>query len=502
MNIPVPSLVTFIFYLAGMLAIGVIAWRMTSDLSDYILGGRRLGSAVTALSAGASDMSGWLLLGLPGAIYLAGYSESVIGIGLVAGAYFNWKVIAPRLRAFTETYGDSLTLPDYLDHRFEDGGRVLRLLSAGVILVFFTFYTSAGLVGGATLFKNAFDMDYATALWIGGLVIVSYTFFGGFLAVSWTDFVQGILMFLALLVVPAVVIHELGGWNDTAAVIRSVDPGLLNPWAGFTVIGFLSLLAWGLGYMGQPHILARFMAIRSVGAVKKARWIGMGWMILALVGSIFTGLAGIAWFELNPDETGDLADNAEVVFILLTQVLFNPWVSGFLLAAILAAVMSTVDSQLLVCSSAVSEDLYQGWLRPDASQGELVWVSRLAVVGIALVALWIGMDPDARVLQLVGYAWAGLGSAFGPVIALSLLSRHMSGTAAIAGMLTGALTVLGWGLAAQAWPDTLFGSVYEMIPGFGLALLAILVVNRLRPAPEGEQTASYDRASERLAQGG
>ncbi len=500
MNIPVPSLVTFLVYLLGMLAIGVIAWRMTSNLSDYILGGRRLGSAVTALSAGASDMSGWLLLGLPGAIYLAGFAEAAIGIGLVAGAYFNWKVIAPRMRVFTEVYGDSLTLPDYLDHRFTTGGRLLRGVSALVILVFFTFYTSAGLVGGATLFKNVFGMDYTAALWIGGLVIVSYTFIGGFLAVSWTDFIQGILMFLALVIVPVVVVTELGGWQETTRVIGGVDPGLLDPWAGFSLIGFVSLMAWGLGYMGQPHILARFMAIRSVGAVKHARWIGMGWMVLALAGSIFTGLAGVAWFELHPDRTGDLADNAEVVFILLTQVLFNPWVAGFLLAAILAAVMSTVDSQLLVCSSAVSEDLYLGWLRPNASQGELVWVSRIAVVVIALIALGIAMDPGARVLELVGYAWAGLGSAFGPVIAMSLLSRRMSGQAAIAGMLTGALTVLGWGLASQVWPDGLYGALYEMIPGFGLSLLVILAMTRLWPAENDEQTERFDQACQKLAE--
>ncbi len=498
MNIPVPSLITFLVYLLGMLAIGVIAWRMTRDLSDYILGGRRLGPGVTALSAGASDMSGWLLLGLPGAIYLSGASEAIIGIGLVAGAYFNWKVIAPRLRAFTEEFGDSLTLPDYLDHRFATSGRVLRLVSALVILGFFTFYTSAGLVGGATLFKNAFAMDYTMALWIGGGVIVSYTFIGGFLAVSWTDFVQGILMFLALIIVPVVVVSELGGWADTAAAIDAVNPALLDPWAGLTVTGFLSLMAWGLGYMGQPHILARFMAVRDVAAVRPARWIGMGWMVLALAGSILTGLAGVAWFEQHPDTTGDLADNAEVVFILLTQVLFNPWVAGFLLAAILAAVMSTVDSQLLVCSSAVSEDLYQGWLRPGASQSELVWVSRIAVVVIALVALGIAMDPDARVLELVGYAWAGLGSAFGPVIAVSLLNRRMSGEAAIAGMLTGALTVLAWGLAAAQWPDSGFTRVYEMIPGFFLSLATIVVVTRLRPARDEERQQAFARATARL----
>jgi len=480
----VPELVTFAVYLAAMMGIGVYFYYRTQSLSDYILGGRRLGASVAALSAGASDMSGWLLLGLPGLIYASGMAGAWIAIGLALGAYLNWQFVARRLRTYTEVAADSLTLPDYLENRFEDRSRVLRVLSALVILVFFTIYTSSGLVAGATLFQSSFDLDYRLALLIGVVVIMSYTFLGGFMAVSWTDFFQGSLMLLALLVVPVVVIHHVGGWGVTVAHAARAQGPSVDIFAGTTGLGIASLMAWGLGYFGQPHILARFMAIRNVREVPKARLIGMTWMVLGLYGAIFTGFAGIGYFADHP------LVNRETVFIELTQALFNPWVSGILLAAILSAVMSTVDSQLLVCSSALAEDFYKSLFRRSASQRELVWMGRASVVGVALVATLIALDPDSLVLDLVAYAWAGFGAAFGPVILLSLFWRRMTRNGALAGILTGAVTVIVWkNLGADVAP---IFEVYEILPGFLLASLAALTVSLLGRAPAASVTSVFD----------
>lgn len=306
------TLITFIIYLIGMLGIGFAAYRLTSDLSDYVLGGRRLGPGVAALSAGASDMSGWLLLGLPGAIYASGLSEAWIGVGLAIGAYLNWQFVARRLRVFTEVANDSITVPDYLENRFRDKSHVLRVISAAVILLFFTFYTSSGMVAGAKLFEASFALSYTQALWLGAIVTISYTFLGGFLAVSWTDFVQGILMFLALIAVPIVAISELGGWNNAVDAVGQIDPAHLNMVQGVGALAIISSLAWGLGYFGQPHILVRFMALRSPKDVPKARFIGVGWMVLGLYGAIFTGLVGLAY--INTADVSDLSTfNAEVM---------------------------------------------------------------------------------------------------------------------------------------------------------------------------------------------
>jgi sodium/proline symporter len=346
----VPILTTFAIYLAGMLTLGFVAYRATRNLPDYILGGRRLSGAVAALSAGASDMSGWLLLGLPGAVYAAGLNQVWIAVGLTIGAYLNWQFVAARLRRYTELARDSLTLPDFLENRFHDETHLLRVCSALVILFFFTVYTSAGLVGGAILFERSFGLTYHSALGVGTLVIVSYTFLGGFLAVSWTDFAQGILMFLALIVTPAVAVAHLDGWTETLSLVSSTGPGYLDAFSDMTLLGIVSLMAWGLGYFGQPHILARFMAVRSSEEVPLAQLVGMGWMVLSLYGAVFVGFVAIGAFADAP------LINPETAFIALTQTLFNPWIAGCLLAAILAAIMSTVDSQLLVSASALTQD--------------------------------------------------------------------------------------------------------------------------------------------------
>ncbi|HJN96751.1 MAG TPA: sodium/proline symporter PutP [Gammaproteobacteria bacterium] len=488
MNFNLPLLVTFIAYLLGILYVGIKAYRRTHDLGDYILGGRKLGSVVTALSVGASDMSGWLLLGLPGAIYLSGLSEVWIGVGLVIGAYCNWIFVAKPLRVYSQHASNSLTLPDYFENRFNDRSRVLRLLSAVVILLFFTFYTASGLVGGAILFENSFGLDYSVALLSGAFIIVSYTFIGGFLAVVWTDAIQALLMLVALLIAPLTVFTSAGDSAGVWQQIQAVNPQSTDLFANLTLLGWVSLMAWGLGYVGQPHILARFMAIESPAKLESARRIAMWWMIIVLLGSIATGMAGIAYFSDQP------LDNPETVFIALSQSLFNPWIAGIIIAAIFSAIMSTIDSQLLVSSSVISEDFYRVFIRPQASEKELLMVSRAAVIAIALLALLIAGDRESRVLDLVSYAWAGFGAAFGPVIVFSLFWRKMTALSAVVGMLLGAVTVVVW--------SNLNGRIfdlYEILPGFAFASVAIITISLLKPEENDATLKQYDSAQTLLA---
>jgi sodium/proline symporter len=481
-------LTSIIVYMVGMLLIGYWAYKRTSNLSDYMLGGRTLGPAVTALSAGASDMSGWLLMGLPGAMYAQGFSAAWIVIGLTLGAYANWLYVAPRLRVYTEIANDSITIPEYLENRFADTSKALRLISGLVIMVFFTFYVSSGLVSGAVLFQNSFNLDYHTGLWIIAGVVVAYTLFGGFLAVSWTDFVQGLIMFIALILVPAVTIMHTGGLGETFTEIRSIDPTLLDLFKGTSFLGMISLFAWGLGYFGQPHIIVRFMAISSVKEMKSARRIGMGWMIFSTIGAMLTGLFGIAYFS----KKGLTLDNPETVFIQLGEILFHPLITGFLLAAILAAVMSTISSQLLVTSSSLTEDLYKVLFRRSASDKELVFVGRLSVLIVALVAAALAFQQNDTILSLVGYAWAGFGASFGPVILLSLFWKRMTKWGALAGMIAGASTVIIW-----TQFDYLKNLLYEMIPGFAASLIAIIIVS-LVTKPSDKVVEQFDKFKQSL----
>ena len=478
-----PLVVTFVAYLTLILYLGIKAYKQTHNLGDYILGGRRLGSVVTALSVGASDMSGWLLLGLPGAIYLSGISEVWIGVGLVIGAYFNWLFVAKPLRIYSEHANNSITLPDYFEHRFSDKSRILRVISALVILLFFTFYTASGLVGGAILFENSFGLDYSVALVAGTIIIVCYTFIGGFLAVVWTDAIQAILMLLALVIAPIAVITIGGGASAVIDRMQLVNPESTSLFSQLSFVSFISLIAWGLGYFGQPHILSRFMAVENPAKLVSARRIAMSWMSIVLLGSIATGLAGIAYFADAP------LDNPETVFIVLSQSLFNPWVAGIITAAILSAIMSTIDSQLLVSSSVISEDFYRAFVRPKASEKELLLVSRAAVILIAVLALIIASDRQSGVLDLVSYAWAGFGAAFGPVILFSLFWRKMTSLSAIIGMLLGAITVVVWSNLNGGLFD-----LYEIVPGFALASLAIVVVSLLRANSEESSLQLYDSA--------
>ena len=496
MTASTPLLVTFSAYLLLMVGIGFVAWRSTRDFDDYILGGRSLGGYVTALSAGASDMSGWLLMGLPGALYLSGVSEAWIAIGLVAGAWMNWRFVAGPLRVYTERSGNALTLPDYFTTRFASGGKVLRIVSALVILVFFAVYCASGIVAGARLFESVFGLPYAQALWWGAAATILYTLVGGFLAVSWTDTVQATLMIFALLLTPIMVIAGTGGFDASLEAVRQVDPAKLDWFRGgeLGLVGIVSLLAWGLGYFGQPHILARFMAAESLAVIPQARRIGMAWMILCLLGAVATGFFGIAYFAQHPGAGADMvAANPERVFIALAEALFNPWVAGVLLSAILAAIMSTLSCQLLVCSSALTEDFYPGFVREHAGERELVWVGRSMVLLVALVAIWIARDPESRVLGLVSYAWAGFGAAFGPVVLLSLFWKRMTGLGALAGMLAGALVVLLWKHTGSA--------LYEMVPGFIACAIAVVVASLLDRKPSAQVQATHDEVHAQLASG-
>jgi len=465
---------TFVVYLIAVLGIGVVAWRRTNNLRDYILGGRSLGKWVTALSAQASDMSGWLLLGLPGYAYLAGLDSVWLLSGLLVGTYLNWKFVAERLRQATQRYGDALTLPDYLETRFGDRSHILRLVSAIFILVFFTFYTSSGLVAGGKLFEAVFGLPYIWAVTAGGATVVVYTFFGGFLAVSWTDFLQGSLMFLALLAVTVAGLAASGGFSGLGASLEAINPNLLNPMLTLSGeplgwITILSLLGWGLGYAGQPHILARFMAIRKPHEIGAARLIAMGWVSVALVAATLVGLIGIGLVQ-QPLQGAD----SEKVFMVLARLLFHPMLAGICLAGILAAIMSTADSQLLVASSAVSEDFYKGLWRPSAGQRELLWVGRLAVAAIALVAFFLARDPHSKVLELVAYAWAGFGAAFAPAIVLSLYWDGMTRNGALAGIIGGGLTVIVWKQLSGGIFD-----LYEIVPGVVVSVCCIVLFSKL-----------------------
>jgi sodium/proline symporter len=485
-----PALISLIAYFVLMMAIGFYAYRKsTSDVSEYMLGGRQLHPAVGALSAGASDMSGWMLMGLPGAIYVAGFSAGWIAVGLVIGAYFNYLLVAPRLRVYTELADDAITIPDFFEKRFADSSRALRVISSLVIVIFFTLYTSSGVVAGGKLFEASFGLSYELGLFLTAGVVVAYTLFGGFLAVSLTDFVQGCIMFVALIMVPLVAISTLGGLDAVSVAVADVDGSILSWTSGLTALGLISSLSWGLGYFGQPHIIVRFMAIRSLPDIARARHIGMGWMIVTVIGAVATGVVGLAYVS----STNATLEDPETVFIFLSQVLFHPLVGGFLLAAILAAIMSTISSQLLVSSSSLTEDFYKSFVHRSASQKELVLVGRLSVLAVSVVAIALAFDRSASILSLVSNAWAGFGAAFGPIILLSLFWRRFNRDGALAGMVTGALAVLFWiyapiEIGGKSLPDHL----YEIVPGFLLASAAAVTVTLLTSQPDPAIARRFD----------
>lgn len=484
-------------YFLVMLAIGLYGYKTsTDDVSGYMLGGRKLGPAVTALSAGASDMSGWMLMGVPGAMYLSGISSGWIAIGLLAGAFINYLIVAPRLRVYTEVANDSITLPDYFENRFADKTRVLRLVSSIVIVLFFTLYTSSGVVAGGKLFESSFGLSYEMGLYITAGVVVAYTLFGGFMAVSITDFVQGCIMFISLVLVPVVAIDHLGGFSAVLSQVEQINPAFLDPLtdasnaSALTTLGIISLLSWGFGYFGQPHIIVRFMAIRSIKDIKTARRIGMSWMLITLLGAVMTGLVGIAYVANTKMSLSD----PETIFIIFSQFLFHPLISGFLLAAILAAIMSTISSQLLVTSSSLTEDFYKTFAKRHASQSELVLVGRISVLLVAIVAIILAYDRDSSILTLVSNAWAGFGAAFGPLVVFSLYWKRMTFAGALAGIISGAVTVLIWIYAPVLENGASLSSlVYEILPGVIVSSLAIVIVSKMTTAPAPAITELFDK---------
>ncbi len=483
-------------YLLFMLVIGFLTANKTKDFSDYILGGRKLGKWSTALSAQASDMSGWLLLGLPGAIYLSGLVEAWVAIGLAIGTYLNWKVVAKRLRVYTEVAGNSLTIPDYLENRFEDKTRVLRTVPALVIIFFFAVYTSSQFAAGAKLFSAILGVDYQKALIIGSIVIIGYTLLGGFLAVTFTDVIQGILMFIALVIVPIYAIATLGGWDVISQNASAVDVNFLNMFKtmggkGVSIIAILSGLAWGLGYCGQPHILARFMAIEKPEQLKASRRIACVWVAITLVASVFVGIVGRTYFKTP------LSD-PEYVFMYMVDGMFPAVIAGIFLAAILAASMSTADSQLLVTTSSIAEDIYKQFSKKDVSDKKLLSVSRISLAIVSIIAVVIAWNPNSSVFGLVSYAWAGLGAAFGPVILVSLFWKRMNRQGAIAGMASGALTVIIWNLLESNFSNVSLFSLYELLPAFVVSVICIFAVSKLTSEPEQSVLDTFDKAQEKI----
>jgi len=481
------QLIAIVLYLAAMVVIGWFAFRKTNDFDDYMLAGRGLKPGTAALSAGASDMSGWLLLGLPGAVYVGGLVEAWMAIGLTIGAWLNWKFVAPRLRSYTFVSKNSITIPSFFENRLKDSSRLLRVVSGIIILVFFTFYVSSGMVAGGVFFESSFGSTFLTGMLIVAGVTLLYTLFGGFLGATLTDVAQGLLMLVALIAVPLVGLGATGGLSATYESIQQVDPNRLSLVAGGSLLGIISAAAWGIGYMGQPHIIVRFMAMRSPQDAKAGRRIGISWMIVTALGAVATALIGIAYFQQNPDLS--LSD-PETVFLALSQTLFHPFIAGLVLAAVLAAIMSTISSQLIVSSSALVEDLYKIVGKKDASAKQLVVLGRIGVLLVALVAGLIALNRDTTILALVGFAWAGFGAAFGPVVILSLYWKKLSTWGTLASMITGAVVVFVWGNSPLA------GVLYEIVPGFIASMIVAVVVSLATYKPNAEIDAEFDAAAD------
>ncbi len=504
-------LVAFAIYLALMVVIGAIYMRQTSNSEDYFLGGRGLNGWVAALSAQASDMSGWLLMGLPGAVYSFGTGQIWIAVGLFIGTVLNWIFISGRLRKYTIAANNSLTLPEYFGNRFRDKKKILLLVSSIMIVIFFLVYTASALAAGGKLFNTVFGLDYHLALTIGAAVILAYTLMGGFMAVCTTDFIQGTLMLIGLLVVPIVAYMMLPGGAGISELLNESGAAggaasFLNPLEDggnkLSIISILSQLAWGFGYCGMPHILVRFMAIRDDKELKKSRWIAIIWDILSLGAACFIGVVGRCF--LLPTILGETegAASSESVFIEMIRRLFTenfalPFIGGIFLCGILAAIMSTADSQLLVTASAVSEDLYHQFVDKKADSKKVLMVSRITVLVVALLAFIIAWDPNSSIMGLVSNAWAGLGSSFGPIVLMSLFWRRTNLPGAIAGIVSGGCMVILWDYIPLIAGQTLGAAtgIYSLLVGFPFSILVIVLVSLCTKAPAKEITDEFDKVS-------
>ena len=491
----------FIVYLLMMIIVGIVSMKKTNSTEDYFVGGRGLNSWVAALSAQASDMSGWLLMGLPGSIYALGTGQAWVAIGLFLGTVANWLLISKRLRRYTIVANNSLTLPEFLENRFHDKKRILLCISSIVIVIFFLVYTASALASGGKLFNTVFGVDYHVALAIGAGVILTYTFLGGFLAVCTTDFIQGTLMLIGLLVVPIVAYGFVSGDFASNLALTGVNYDdymslFSNGGEAYSAVDILSQLAWGLGYCGMPHILVRFMAVKNEKELKKSSVIAIVWVFISLVMACVIGIVGRAF--LAPAVLDEVS--SESVFIELINQVFNhklalPFVGGLFLCGILAAIMSTADSQLLVCASSVSKDIYKNVAKPDASDQTVLKVSRLTVVVVALLAFFIAWDPDSSVMALVSDAWAGLGSAFGPIVVCSLFWKRTNVAGAVAGMVSGGLTVIIWDYLPIMDGKTIGSAtgVYSLLVGFMISLICIVAFSLLTKKPSSEIEEEFER---------
>ena len=476
------ELLVFIVYLAFMLGIGIFFFLRSSgnNEKDYFLGGRQMGPWVSALSAGASDMSAWVLMGLPASIYALGVGQAWIAIGLAIGYALSWIIEAPRLRRYSIAAKDSITIPQYLTNRFLSANRAMQVVCAAIFLVAYTIYAASSIKACGTLFNTVVGIDPTVAMYIAAVIIVSYTFLGGFSAVCWTDFFQGMLMLSALLIAPifALVLVQSGQGVSTLDQVPAGYWRLFTSWQDI-----VSGLGWGLGYFGMPHIIIRFMSVRSDKDIRKSASIGITWTVLILGFAVASALIGRMFL-------GEIEDTS-TVFIQMVRRIFPPLISGVLLSAILAASMSTADSQLLSSASAFASDVYKPILRKgQATDREMLWVSRLVVLAIAIVALIIASNPNSgSIMDLVGNAWGVFGAAFGPAILLSLFWRRLTFGGAVSGIVAGALVDILW-LAFLSGTG-----VYEIVPGFLTGLLAAVLVSNAGPAPSAAVTAVFDRVA-------
>jgi sodium/proline symporter len=477
------TLATFIIYFVFLLGIGFYFYRRSVSIEDYLLGGRGMGAWVTALSAQASDMSGWLLMALPGAIYAAGMGQAWIAIGLFIGTVLNWKIVSGRLRIYTQKT-NTITLPCFFEERFGDPTGLLRVLSAIVILFFFTIYASAHLQAAGTLFESTFKVRYEIAVLIGSVIIIAYTFLGGFLAVCWTDLFQGTLMVLALTVVPALAYIRVGGAETIRETMTGIQKSLIPQQDKSALLMIISMMAWGLGYFGQPHILARFMSIKSPGKLNQSMTVAIVWVFFSLAGAVVIGLVGIGMFDNLTD------GEEEKVFIYMIDKVMHPWLAGIMLAAILSAIMSTIDSQLLVSSSALTEDFYQKAIRKNASEREVVLVGRICVIIISVIALVLALPRGETILKIVRYAWGGFGAAFGPLVLFALFSRKTTWQSALAGMVTGTVVLVVWKQVGLG--DTM----YEIVPGFLANCVTIFVLNRIVRQKDQKVLRQYEQVTQ------
>ncbi|HRD55365.1 MAG TPA: sodium/proline symporter [Parachlamydiaceae bacterium] len=464
-------LISFFAYFCVLLAIGIISHKKQTSSTDFIMGNRSLNFWLTALSAHASDMSAWLFMGFPAAIFLGGFSKSWIAIGLVGGMFFNWQFVAKKLRTATEKY-DSYTLSTYFERRFTDHSGTLRILTATICVFFLISYLAAGLIAMGLLFESIFKIDYYIGLSLATFVVVVYTVFGGFHTVAWTDLFQALFLLAVIVFVPFVAYMELpNGVADIQAVaeIKNISLSLFDHPSKEAMLANFFLICWGLGYFGQPHIVTKFMGIKSADDIYKAKYVGMTWQIMTLLAASAVGLIGIAFFAEG-------AQDAELVFVSMVKILFNPLVAGFILCAVLAANMSTMDSQILVCASILSEDFYKRMVGKEASPKKLLMISRLSVVFVSLFSLALAFNKNSTVLEAVEYAWSGLGASFGPLVLMSLYSKRANRYGAVAGILVGSIVAGGWHFVNDYFSEY---TIPAMLPAFFLSLTSIYLISAL-----------------------